>query len=447
MKNIFSVILILCLFASCQKHEVEMVFDQNPETRMLERNAELRSKLLESPNGWKGSLRTSLNGSAYGFYMKFTENEEVSMVSDWNATAANTPRVSTYRVKFVMNTSLFFDTYNYITIMQDPNPAVNGGVSADGLRSDIEFEYIRSTADSIILRGKKYLNNLYLLKATAAEATSFTNGTGYSTSITAMNNFFNTTVNKYVLVNFNGTDVKVGFNFNIPSKLVSCQVLLPDQSVASANGGFAHGINEIYFNTPITIAGVTFVSVKVKTDGSYVAVDKNGKEYPILSNAVPVVPALNLFGNGGGLFVVPRATTFAGWGADFISRRATANTGVATWAISGSNLSLGTISFMDINGTSKLFTIRVNCPYASTSTNLDYQYRFAINTDNTFKFTYVSALNTNASTIYASLNALLAQRINVDKFTLSYYTDPATNASYMRFSSVENPTFVFTASY
>lgn len=432
------------MLSSCAKQEVELLFEKKPEERMLERNAELRNILLGSTNGWKGVLRTSLRGGSYGFYMNFGSNEAVEMYSDWSATSANTKRASSYRIQYVMNTSLIFDTYNYITIMQDPDISVNGGsVGGDGLRSDIEFEYVRSTPDSVILRGKKYLNFLYLVKATSEEKAAFEGG-NFASSISEINTYMTDVINKYIEVPFNGSTVKLGFNFNIPNKLVSAVVQLPDNTVQSTNGGFGHLMNEIVFNNTIDILGIKFVGIKKKAVNSYVVIDASGVEYPLNTNSVPVVSANVLFEGGSVIATVPRETTFTGWGTDFITRRATVNTSLGGWNIGGSPLSMGEMSLRDLNPTSKIFMLRIVAPYGTTFSNLDYQYRLVVNPDGSYKFNYMSALTGNAGTVIASTNALLLQRINVDTFKLDYYTDSVTNVTYLRFSSVENPDFVFT---
>lgn len=447
MKNILYIIIAGLLLSSCNKHEAEMLFDQKPEERMIQRNSELRSKLLEAPNGWKASLRTNLRGGAYGFFMKFDDQEKVNMVSDWNNTAANNVTSSTYRIQYVMNTSLIFDSYNYITIMQDPNTAVNGGSTlGNGLESDIEFEYIRSTADSVVLRGKKYMNYLYLVKASAGEESDFTSAK-YGPSITEMNNYLANVANKYIQVPYNGGTVNLAFNFNVPNKLITSLVEMQDKSVKLGSGGFAHGMNEVSFNNSIDILGYKFVAIRKKGTGSYVVIDNTGKEYPILSASIPVVAAKALFESGAVNATAPNVTTFPGWGADFITRRATVNTSLNGWNIGGSPLQMGAMSIRDLNPTSKIFMLRIAAPYGGNITNLDYQYRLVINPDGSYKFNYMTTLTGNASTVIASTNALLAQRINVDTFNLDYFTDPATNVTYLRFTSVQNPTFVFTGTF
>lgn len=289
-------LFLLAALAGCVKHDVDLVFDKLPEERMQERNAELKSKLLEGENGWKGFLRTSASGSGYGFYMKFNQDGEVKMYADWNNASAVTAKTSTYRILYVMNTQLSFDTYNYISIMQDPQGSVNGGSTPNGLQSDIEFEYIRSVADTIILRGNKYKNYLYLMKASAAEATQYGNG-DYLTSINNFNTYFSTHNNNYFLVTSGGADIKVGFAFSVAGKTVTAQAKKADNSIVSDTRGYGYSIDGVYFTDAIDILGVKIIAIKMKAANTLVAVDANGKEYPVLQNPIPLADFADLFGS------------------------------------------------------------------------------------------------------------------------------------------------------
>ncbi|BAV10042.1 hypothetical protein FLA_6096 [Filimonas lacunae] len=261
---------------------------------MKERNAELQNKLLEGVNGWKGFLRTSAAGSGYGFYMNFNSVGEVVMYADWNNDAAITAKNSTYRILYVMNTQLSFDTYNYISIMQDPQTSVNGGTTGNGLQSDIEFEYIRSSADTVILRGKKYKNYLYMMKASASEAAQYNNGE-YKTAIANFNTFFTTHNNNYILVNAEGSDLKVGFS--IAGKIATAQVKKADNSIASDTRGFGYSIDGIYFTDAIQILGVKIIALKLKDANTLVAIDDSGKEYAVLQNPTPLADFVDMFGS------------------------------------------------------------------------------------------------------------------------------------------------------
>ncbi|MEO6683444.1 MAG: DUF4302 domain-containing protein, partial [Ginsengibacter sp.] len=239
------------------------------------------------------------NGGAYGFYMKFNADETLSMYSDWDNNAAVTGKNSTYSIRYIMNTSLIFDTYNYITIMQDPQSSVNGGSQPNGLQSDIEFEYLRSTEDTVVLRGRKYRNYLYLLKANANEASAYANGS-FLTTINQFKNYFLTKSNNYVSLNYGGAPIKMGIVFDNNRKTVEVQGKLAEGKFGSDKQGFAFSIDGGFFINPIAFADKNFVAIKLKDANTLVLIDDKGVEYPILQNPVPLTELYEIFGSGSG---------------------------------------------------------------------------------------------------------------------------------------------------
>jgi hypothetical protein len=290
MKNLIYLFVVAFFLTSCVKHEVELIFDKLPEERMAERNAELRSKLVESTTGWKAYLRTSLRGGGYSFYMKFNADETVTMISDWNDAAAVNFQTSTYSIRYVMNTSLIFDTYNYISIMQDPQSSVNGGTQPDGLRSDIEFEYMRSTADSIILRGLKYKNYLYLVKANTDEAAKYAGGS-YLTSINNFKTFLSTRKSNYFTVNGKIIDLF----FNQGNKTFSALSRYSSDSIVNIAVGFGYALDGASFTDNFIFNGVRFAGIKVKPDNSAVVLDASNNEYPLTAASKPVIDFKDAF--------------------------------------------------------------------------------------------------------------------------------------------------------
>lgn len=446
MRKILYLFIAALSFMGCNKNsDPDLIFGSQPEERMAERNAELKTKLLESAGGWKAFLRTSLRGGGYGFYMQFDGQDGVRMLSDFSNATATTFKASTYRIKYVMNTSLIFDTYNYITTLQDPTASVNGGTNANGLQSDIEFEYLRSTSDSVVLIGKRYRNYLYLIKASAAEKTSFENG-GYLSAMNATRNYFLNNANAYIDVPNGGSMQKLALSFNNANKTITGQSLFPGDSVSSVTAAFGFGIDGAFVNSQFRFLGNSFRAIRMKSATAYVVVDSTGKEYEIKHNPIPLVPLSILFGTTITTVTVPNATTYGGWGSDFITRRATSATNVTRWSIGGNPLSFGTMTIRDISQVNRRFTIRINTPYTGGALDLDYPYTYVVNADGTYKFT-IGTTSGNAASIQGDFAPLLAQRINVDKFTIDYFVNPANGQALIQFKSVENPTFTFAGTF
>ncbi len=212
---LYSIVLLSALSA-CRKTEVDNVFPDSPEGRMADTLAMIRTQLTSAPNGWKAGLQTGLKGG-YGFYFQFSADNKVKMVGDITASTGSTLSESTYRVSPTGVASLLFDTYNHISLLQDPVPDVAGGSAGQGFRSDVEFSYKSRRGDSLFFTGKKYSLPLVLIKATAAEKQSYENS-GINTFSTAFSNVYNS---NYVFSFASGTQsTKLAIEVDYASKSI-----------------------------------------------------------------------------------------------------------------------------------------------------------------------------------------------------------------------------------
>ena len=279
----------LCLI-SCRKSEVKELFDQAPEVRAGERLEELQNTLVNETNGWKGVLTTSLGGG-YAFYIKFNTDNTVDMLSDINGETSANIKQSTYRTKWVMDASLIFDTYNYIALLQDPGAKVPGATAANGLQSDIEFEYVRSNQDSIILRGKRYKNNFILTKVNEAEKNAFLNS--YSSKINTTKDLISSL--KFPYLNLPGIENKISFVIDNSSKKISAEYMLNDTEMNSVSGKFGFDTYGLAIPNAFTVGTTALKNGVVENDKLWL-VDSEGNKHELKSNDVPILPILNTFG-------------------------------------------------------------------------------------------------------------------------------------------------------
>lgn len=447
MKKILFILIALFAVASCNKNlDPDLTFGELPEERMAERNAELQNKLLESANGWKAFLRTSLRGGAYSYYMQFSDNNQVKMLADWSNAAAVDFKTSTYRIKYVMNTSLIFDTYNYLTILQDPRASANAGTNANGLQSDIEFEYLRSTEDSIILKGKKYGNHLYMVKATAAEKASFENG-GYLTSINKLKNYFLTGF-PHIVINQNGAEKKIELWTNNSTKVADGDYITPDKSLVSAASGFAFAIDGAYFSNGLFSEGIKFTGLRWKNDDEIIAYDSSGTEYK-MGVSVSSLTLLHLaLGTKFKLQAVLK-TIYPGTSAigaaivghyvnnlDNRYSNYTFHNGSLTFNFDVANKRLIVTGWHNQNGNAGWNTI--------------ITYSYTKDDNGIYKFTHISGPATPQSGANGYVQTLMSEagKETIDKFlrnnrvAFDYYSEGG--VTYGRMTSVENPAIVMT---
>ncbi|OQP42813.1 hypothetical protein A4H97_11675 [Niastella yeongjuensis] len=301
-------ILAATLFATGCKKDDTKIFEETPEERMSARIDELNSALNSSQYGWKASLTTSAKGG-YGFYMDFKSPGSITMVADLDSATATQANTSTYRIKWVMNATLIFDTYNYISLLQDPNPATYGGNAGSGLQSDVEFEYERINGDSVLLRGFKYKNELVLVKVTAEQKDRYLSA-AYKANIDAINNYF---VGKtYNFINIAGLNNKVQFLFDKGNKTVVFQYTDNNGEVKKADGKFNfEDVGLIFSSGGITVNGITFVSAGME-NGYFVLYDDHGNKYVVHQSSVPILLMQNLFAYNGlyrELYIPPNPPT------------------------------------------------------------------------------------------------------------------------------------------
>lgn len=279
----------LILFG-CQKNEVELLFDGKPEERAGTQLSKLRTLLVSSENGWNASLNTGGKGG-YGFYFDFKDGATVEMLSDLNTETATKPVESTYRVIWAMNASLVFDTFNYITMLQEPSSAY-GGTAPNGYQSDIEFEYLKSSNDSIYMEGKKYGQLMLLTKATAAQKASYLSGK-MDVLKNELMSYFSTKYNNYIEVE--GISNKIEVNFNVANKTFTAQYIAADQTVSTHSGKFNFNANGLNLSWPILINDILFVSGTLD-NGVFKLYDNKGKEYLVKQNSSPILPIENVYG-------------------------------------------------------------------------------------------------------------------------------------------------------
>jgi hypothetical protein len=302
MKKILYLFMVLLAFASCKKSSFESVFDERPEVRMQKSIAEVNTILTTAPNGWIATLPTQAGGG-YAFYIAFdAATQSVKMYGDMTDPSSTIVGTSTFRVKANAGAELIFDTYNYISLLDDPNPSSFGGATGSGLKSDVEFIFDHSTADSIIFTGKKYRQPFKLVKATAAQKASYDSG-AYKTSIDRFKNFFATTKNPYIDVISGSATVKAGMSVNVTNNLTIGKrisftgVLADNKTVLSGNAKFAFKLDGVdILGAGLMFNGVNFVKLAWKDATTLAFYDSTGKEYIIKSSPAPLTPFSLLFG-------------------------------------------------------------------------------------------------------------------------------------------------------
>jgi len=149
------------LAQSCTKDE-EDIFDQSAAERMTAALDEYKTVLTGATNGWVMEYypeeEQAIGG--YTFLCSFSASGEVSVASEINTEnyeAGETKR-SLYKLIADAGPVLSFDTYNEIFhYFAEPS-----GSDVDGYAGDYEFVFTEVSADSVIMKGKKYGNRIVM---------------------------------------------------------------------------------------------------------------------------------------------------------------------------------------------------------------------------------------------------------------------------------------------
>jgi hypothetical protein len=297
MKHTIYVLTIIGLLFGCKKTEYIAKFDEEPQVRIQKEIQQLKASLTESTNGWIGVMPT-LTGGGYGFYITFANDESLMMQADLDTNKALTANKSMYRIKQDMGVNLLFDTYNYISLLNDPAPGAFGGAIRDGYKSDIEFVIDYMRGDTIGLIGKRYRQSFTLVKASAAQKAKYDGGE-YKTLMKSIYRFFIDNPNAYVDVNSLKAGVIVNSSNNLNAgKRVELSSLQTDGTVTAAKQKFAYTIDGVsVLEGGVNLLGVNFTKIAWKDATQLAMYDSKGQEYIIKNNPTPLLPLYKLWGS------------------------------------------------------------------------------------------------------------------------------------------------------
>jgi len=434
IKSILVIITAAAAFFGCKKESYVAAFDEKPHER-VQKQMDTLSTRLKSSTGWVGTLSTGLGGG-YGFYMTFDNQEVVKMYADLTNPTASTVKESRYSVKQDAGAMLSFDTYTYISILNNPETSAFGGTLREGFRSDIDFIYDRSTEDTIVLIGKRYRQTFTLVKATAAQKTKYEAGE-YLTAITGFKQFFTSNPNSYF--ELNGT--KVAVEVNSSNTMASGKRLtltgLFDNAITSATQQYAYTIDKMDIVAGgLKFRGIIFKRLAWKNSTTLAIYDSNGNEYILNNSPTPLLPLHLLWG-----------AKYSGMRSDFkVINPGTSTAGATilnyyhnnlnnTTVSGGFSFNCGNITMtwditnkrLNLNG----FCSQNNCGSGWTTTGV---YNYTKDDNGVYTFTLRTALSGGYVTNHLAPmhNFLISNTVKFD-----YYVDGGT--VYGNMISVNNP--------
>ncbi|WGQ13301.1 DUF4302 domain-containing protein [Sphingobacterium faecium] len=441
MKRIVYICFAAVLFMGCSKDKTDLTFEATPEERIGEKLAEVKSALVSAPFGWIAGMGTSAKGG-YGFYIKFDEDDKLTMLSDYSAESATKSVASTYRVKWGSTASLIFDTYNYITLMQDPVPGVAGGAAGKGYQSDIEFNFDRISGDSVIFIGKKYLNPLVLIKATEEEQNKY-QAKSFLEDIENFKDYFEDGI---PVVKIGDVETEIGIN--VEGKTMGF-IGMPNNIVTGVEVKYYNVIGEnIRFIDEVLYNGEYLSSILKESDG-YKLLTRSGKKFDIYKSDDYILPPEYKIGAAISSFAVPGPYSYS----QYLPMKSWSSLYIVDWNMylnlsknGGYNLTIGNTSYTFVAARNEI-TASCDIYQGSTGFSATYSMKYSIDKDTGyFRFLSLASANGNGGIIVPYMNSTFFANMKDKDFKLSFVND-ATFGRAVKFTRVDNPDYFFTWLY
>ncbi len=443
IKNIFTFIICALLLAGCTK-KTDEIFDKSVDERLSEALANFQNTLTSAP-GWKlfvypkGLESQDIKVGGFTYYVKFTNNNRVTMVSDFATNIAATPKESGYRLKALQRPSLIFDTYTYMHIPADPDPNVsfsptgNGGY---GYGTDFNFSFKDVTPkDTMYLEGNFNKSAAVLVKATQGEMDmAFTKGRlrdiiNFSFAYPTTNPFLYFTARP-------GLNVGVGFDFN--SNFITFSYL-EGAALVNKTEKISFTTYGIHLGSAITIGNYTFQDIYWDDVKKIYYVTAGGTRGDFVNGATPLisVPLTNIIGSQYTTISVPKDAGLPNESPLFIARYNTAKTGLLS--SSGYDLALDDMDFV-FNAATKTMSVNVYVYQGAAGPYIcQYNYTYTIDASGLFKFTKTTQ-NANAALVVTYMNGILSF-IESDQFKIDGIS---TSVGFLgQFTSKQTPAFYF----
>jgi len=440
LKNILYMMVMLITVSSCKNEQDNLVFGERPEVRMNEKIDSLNSALVSAENGWKAILGTGLGGG-YSFYMNFDDQQVVNMLADLTTTSLTTVAKSNYRVKQDNGATLIFDTFNYISLLNDPSSSTFGGIIRDGYKSDIEFGFLYSKGDTLRFIGKRYRETLLLIKASSSEKNAYEKG-DLKVSRDNTLKFFTDNSNPYIDVTSGTETYKMAVTMNLLSnsvngKRIEFASLLPDGTTSASKGKYAFTLDGVtIIDGGLAYRGVNYVSLLFESNKMYLIDGKAGK-HEVKNSLQPILPLFKLVGSKFTSMRSPYKTYYPGTSPKGLTILQRFHNGLAVGTGYSFNSGYMEVAWDVVNSRLELrgFSSQ-NGGNSGWITTIGYNYTLD-DVTGTYKCTLRAAASGGyTAPILDQMNSFLLN----NSFRLDYYT--ANGNLYGSMTSVEDPSIV-----
>jgi hypothetical protein len=410
---LFMILVSLGCFFSCSQ-EYDPVFKETPDDRVRAALAAYTNTLTTAPFGWKATLRTG-TGSTFLYYFDFNTDGSVAMAADFNETTAGDVTSGTWVLKALQRPTLSFDTYSYIHLPADPDGDVNGGQNGQGLLSDFEFAFSRTSGDTVFLEGIQRGSAITFVKATEEDAAVFLTG-----ELQNMLHYFAVQKGLRLLL---PDDKTVTMAFHPTARVMGLQYLSDDgQGVASFTSSFTFTTRGVALSSPVPIDGHTVREFLWDAEKETYTVELGNTTEDVVNVDglylfEPATPLYSVIGSAYTFIQVPQGSgvyPLPGQSELFTSRYIETAEALRTGELA---LTLNEINFVFDEVAQ---TLQVNAFITQNGTRYlaQYTYSYTLTSDGVFKFAFDTA-NNNGWLIFEDMYYIL-NYLETDRFTMAY---------------------------
>ena len=439
---IYYILAGVFLMQGCTK-KTDALFDKTVDERLAETLTNYQNYLTAAP-GWKlfvypqGLKAQGINLGGLTYYLKFTNTNRVTMVSDFLTDIAAIPKESGYRLKALQRPSLIFDTYSYMHIPADPDPNVSfspTGRGGDGYGTDFNFSFTTiAPKDTMVLEGNFNKSAAVLVKATQAEmdaalkAGRLSQIMGYSYDYPYANPFLYFSASP---------TLKVGVGIDFNSTIITFSSIEAGNLV-NKTAGFSFTTYGIHLQTAITLGNYTFQDLFWDDAKKiyYITSGTTRVEFANSSTSLVSLPLTTIIGNQYTKITVPPGANLPNESSLFITKYNAARAGMLAGPY---RLRLDNLDFV-FNSAAKTMVVTAFVYQGTVGPFLcEYTYSYVVDGNGLFKFTKTNQ-NANGGLVVANMNNILSY-IESDQFKIDGI---ATSVGFLGvLTSKQTPAFYF----
>ncbi len=261
----------------------------------------------------------SAGGRGFGFFFRFNRNNRVSMLADISDQTRRTAKESSCRIRATLTPSLYFDTYNYLHQLADPDPAINNGTPGFGLYSDFEFSIQYVSKDTLLLKGNLFGSRLELVRASGEEAAAYEAGNLAAMKL-SVSQFLEDRKFTYI-EDAAGNIYTMAINTAENTLLVNYDSA---GTVATRQFGLSFfGTDQLIMSAPFRYNKFQFDRLIIDAQTGELQAAQDGQHFVLWDTDVPPFSFNAMWGVGYESITVPMETEAQGNGAEFNLRRTT----------------------------------------------------------------------------------------------------------------------------